>query len=184
MGGTDSAPEGIFDPEGESSEQPGDLDESDRGHRGQAPMEVDSSRYYKTGHVGVGIGKDGMPMIGGEGPPEPDVGLTDNNFICAESEDRSRPECVHLVTLVLPADGVAKGFGELRQIRQFCRWLATGSEQWEHRGNVYACNARTVAPKLPDPQDGGVSMKVIRDFRTKQKQLASDTAEKSGKLDF
>jgi hypothetical protein len=176
MGGSDSAPEGIFDPEGESSEQPGDLGESDRGHNGQAPVEVDPSRYYRTGSVGIGIGHDGMPVVAGEGPPEPDVGLTDNNFICAASEDGKRPECVHLVTLVLPADGVAKGFGELRQIRQFCRWLATGSEQWEHRGNVYACNARS-------PQDL-VSIRIIRDFRTRQKDLAAETAEKSGSLQF
>jgi len=93
-----------------------------------------------------------------------------------ESQDGSRPECEHLVTLVLPADGQAKGFGELRQIRQFCRWLATGSEQWEHRGNVYACNARK-------PQDL-VSLRVIKDFRAKQRQLAIETAEKSGKLVF
>jgi len=167
---------GIFDPNDPDGEQPGDLSESDVGHRGQAPMEVDSSRYYKTGRVGVGIGKDGMPAIGGEGPPEPEVGLTDANFICMASEDGQRPECEHLVTLVLPADGVAKGFGELRQIRQFCRWLATGSEQFEHRGNVYACNARK-------PQDL-VSVRIIRDFRTKQKDLAIETAQKSGTLDF
>lgn len=173
MGGAGT---GIFDPHGESSEQPGDLDESDVGHRGQEPMQVDSSRYIKPGRVAVGIGHDGMPVIGGEGPPEPDVGLTDDNFICAASEDGKRPECSHLVTLVLPADGVAKGFGELRQIRQFCRWLATGSEQWEHRGNVYACNART-------PQDL-VSIRVIKDFRSKQKQLAAEVAEKSGSLSF
>ena len=139
-------------------------------------MQVDSSRYYKTGRVGVSIGHDGMPVVGGDGPPQPEVGLTDDNVICAESEDGRRPECIHLVTLVLPADGVAKGFGELRQIRQFCRWLATGSEQWEHRGNVYGCNARS-------PQDL-VSVRIIRDFRTKQKQLATETAEKSGTLDF
>jgi hypothetical protein len=176
MGGTDSAPDGIFDPNGESSEQPGDLDESEVGHGGQSRMEVDSSRYFQTGRVGVGIGHDGMPVVGGDGPPQPDVGLTDENFICAASEDGQRPECEHLVTLVLPADGSAKGFGELRQIRQFCRWLATGSEQWEHRGNVYACNARK-------PQDL-VSIRVIRDFRSRQKQLATETAEKSGRLDF
>jgi hypothetical protein len=168
---------GIFDPNGPADgEQPADLSETETGHRGQAPMEVDSSRYYKTGRVAVGVGTDGMPVVGGEGPPTPEPGLTDENFICAASEDGTRPECSHLVTLVLPADGVAKGFGELRQIRQFCRWLATGSEQWEHRGNVYACNART-------PQDP-VSIRVIRDFRTKQKQLAAETAEKSGTLDF
>jgi len=176
MGGVhDSDAAGVFDPHNQG-EQPGDLSESELGHRGQAPMEIDSSRYYKTEYVAVGVGADGMPRIGGDGPPEPEAGLTDDNFICAESEDGTRPECVHLVTLVLPADGVAKGFGELRQIRQFCRWLATGSEQWEHRGNVYGCNARS-------PQDL-VSVRVIRDFRTKQKQLAAETAEKSGKLDF
>jgi hypothetical protein len=175
MGGDDAR--GIFDPNDPANgEQPGDLSESDAGQRGQAPMEIDSSRYYKTGYVGVGIGSDGMPMVGGDGPPQPEPGLTDDNFICTESEDGRRPECVHLVTLVLPADGVAKGFGELRQIRQFCRWLATGSEQWEHRGNVYGCNARS-------PQDL-VSLRIIRDFRTKQKQLATETAEKSGTLDF
>jgi len=178
MGGVlDSEKKGIFDPEDpENGEKPGDLSESEVGRRGQEPMQVDSSRYYKTGRVGVSIGKDGMPVVGGEGPPEPEPGLTDDNFICMESQDGSRPECEHLVTLVLPADGQAKGFGELRQIRQFCRWLATGSEQWEHRGNVYACNARK-------PQDL-VSLRVIKDFRAKQRQLAIETAEKSGKLVF
>lgn len=168
---------GIFDPNSpESGDQPGDLSETEVGHHGQQRMEVDSSKYYKTGFVGVSMAADGMPAVGGDGPPEQEDGLTDANFICAESSDGTRPECVHLVTLVLPADGVAKGFGEMRQIRQFCRWLATGSEQWEHRGNVYACNARS-------PQDL-VSIRIVRDFRQRQKDLAAETSEKSGKLDF
>lgn len=139
-------------------------------------MQVDTSHYIKPARVAVSVGRDGLPVISGEGPPQPDIGLTDDNFICAASEDGKRPECTHLVTLVVPADGSAKGFAEMRQIRQFCRWLATGSEQWEHRGNVYACNARS-------PQDV-VSLRVIKDFRSRQKQLAAEVAEKSGTLDF
>jgi hypothetical protein len=166
---------GIFDPD-LRDEEPADLSDEKPEGPAQAGVEVDSSRYYQTRFLGVAIGKDGMPIVGDGKTPEPEEGLTDANFICAESEDGSRPACSHLVTLVLPADGVAKGFGELRQIRQFCKWLATASEQWEHRGNVYACDART-------PQDP-VSIRVIRDFRQRQKDLARETAEKSGSLDF
>lgn len=138
-------------------------------------MEVDSSKYIETaGYVSVALGPDKMPLIGGEKPAGPEPGLTEANLVCNESPER--PACDHYIALVLPADGVAKGFEELRQIRRFCKRLSTAAELFEITGNIYGCTGRT-------PQDL-VSIRIIRDFEKRQKEMAAEHAEKSGKLDF
>ena len=157
----------------------GIFDESDEGappveRPVQRGMEVDRSAYYETGQLNVGVGHDGMPIVGGEQPVGPDEGWSDANLICAEGA--GRPQCKHFVALLLPADGAARGFGELRQIRRFCTRLATASELFEIDGNIYACGVRSPV----DPQ----GEKLLKDFAQKQKQIANDSAEKSGELDF
>jgi len=162
---------GIFGADEESAEP---LDE--RPESGQRGVERDPHRYIHMGRAAVGIGADGLPAMGAEPPRGPEPGLTDANLICMESEDEARPACEHLITLVVPADGEAKGFDELRQIRRFCKRLATASELWEVTGNVYACSSRS-------PSDL-VSLRVIKDFEKRQRELAREQSEKSGTLTF
>lgn len=167
---------GVFDREDESSplladpEAPGQVERPR-----QRPMEVDSSKYLETaGYVAVSLGADKMPLIGGEAPGGPEPGLTDASLVCNEAE--GRPGCEHYIAVVLPADGVAKGFEELRQIRRFCKRLSTAAELFEISGNIYGCTGRT-------PQDL-VSIRIIKDFERRQKEIAAEHAETSGQLDF
>jgi len=141
-------------------------------------MEVDSSRYYETGNLNVGIGDDGMPIVLGGEPQGPDEGLTDENLVCGDAEEgaATRPPCQHFGAVLLPADGLARGFGEMRQIRRFCLRLSTASELFEITTNIYACTLR--APK------DGQSNRLINDFEERQKLLAHESAETSGSLDF
>jgi hypothetical protein len=122
----------------------------------------------------VTLGPDKMPRIGGEPPASLEPGLSDSNLVCTEAE--GRPGCEHYIALVLPADGIAKGFDELRQIRRFCKRLSTAAELFEISGNIYGCTGRS-------PQDL-VSIRIIRDFERRQKELAAEHAETSGRLDF
>jgi len=80
------------------------------------------------------------------------------------------------VALLLPADGVARGFEPLRQIRRFCTRLATAAELFEIDVDIYACSVRK-------PQDEA-SIKQIDDFEAKQKAIAEEVGETAGELDF
>jgi hypothetical protein len=140
----------------------------------QRPMATKPSDYYEAGRLNVGVGHDGLPVIGGERPMEPDEGWSDDNLVCEGAEGRE--PCAHFVALLVPADGVARGYGELRQIRRFCTKLATASELFEITDNVYACGARSPS----DPK----SAALLTNFVDRQKQMARDAAEKSGELDF
>jgi hypothetical protein len=137
-------------------------------------MEVDSSRYYETGNLAVGMGNDGLPVIAGGEPQGGDDGLTDANLVCVGGEGRM--PCEHYTALLLPADGVARGYGEMRQIRRFCNRLSTASELFEIDGNIYACTSR-------DPREER-SAALVDDFEARQKKLAEESAETSGALDF
>jgi len=140
----------------------------------QRPMEVDRSKYFETGNLQVGMGSDGLPVVAGGDAQGADDGLTDDNLVCIEGD--GRPACEHYTAILLPADGVARGYGEMRQIRRFCKRLSTATELFEIDQNIYACTSRT-------PQDD-VSRAQILTFEAKQKQLARDSAETSGELDF
>lgn len=142
--------------------------------RRQRPMEVDSSRYFETGRALVGVGPDGMPVMVGDPPAPPEPGLTERNLVCIAGP--GRPECQHYVALVLPADGVAKGFGELRQIRRFCKRLSTAVELFEITGNIYGCTARS-------PQDV-VSLRVIQDFEQRQREMTAEQSESNVSVDL
>lgn len=147
----------------------------------QAPMQVDPTRYYEPAEVAVGRAPDGLPLISGSGPELPGDWLTDDTLVCTSSARGHargvdpRPECAHYVAIVLPAEGQAKGFGELRRIRRFCKRLSVASELFEITGHIYGCTARS-------PQDGH-SAKVIADFEAKQKRIAAEAAEESGTFD-
>ena len=158
----------------------GDLfDEPDEGpvpieRPSQRPMEVNRNRYYETGALMVGMGGDGLPVIGGQLPDGPEEGVTDDNLVCTKAP--GRPVCEHYVAIILRADGVAKGFGTMRQIRRFCKRLSTASELFEVDIDIYACTSRS-------PQDSR-SAAIIDDFEARQKDITKESAEKSGTLDF
>ena len=169
MGAEDGTGENLFDAETPADERPAELETPVT-----RPMSVDPTQYYETGAAQVASGPDGLPVIAGEPPDGPEPGLSDDNFICTDGPNR--PPCAHYVAIVVPAEGTAKGFGPLRRIRRFCKWLSTGMEPFELTGDFYACTARS-------PQDL-VSLRIITDFEKKQKKQAREHAQQSGELDF
>lgn len=139
-------------------------------------MEVDRSKYYETGQLQVMEGPLGqLPQIVGDKPVGPGPGLRVDNFVCNGVAGVREP-CRHYAAVLLPADGVARGFGEMRQIRRFCLKMATASELFELDGDVFACTLR-------DPRDAA-SVAKIDDFEERQRKLAEEMAETSGELDF
>lgn len=143
--------------------------------RTQRPVEIDRFAYFETGRLNVVEGPPGtLPQVLGDAPEGPEPGLTDDNFVCLEAP--GRPECEHLVQVLLPAPGISRGNQPMKQIRAFCTRLATASELFEVDGDVYACTLRQPA----DP----ASAQKISDFRQRQKDLAKEANETSGELDF
>jgi hypothetical protein len=137
-------------------------------------MEVDRNRYYETGRLQVGEGGDGLPVIAGGEPQDADVGLTDDNLICAAGP--GRPKCEFYGRVLLDADGEAKGYGKMKQIRRFCRKLQTAAELFEIDQSIYGCCMREPADRA--------SEQLINNFEAKQKRLAEEAAETTGSLDF
>jgi hypothetical protein len=146
----------------------------------QVPVAREVHDYYEPGRLAVAVGPDGLPVVAGGAPQGPEPGLTDDNLICLETLDADgnvvRPACSSYIALLRPADGVARGFGELRQIRRFCTRLATASELFEIDGDIFACSGRT-------PVDVR-SADLIRNFEARQKQAAADAAQDNGEVDF
>lgn len=144
--------------------------------RSQRPMETDRTKYYEPGRLTVAEGPLGkLPVVLGGDPQGPEPGLTGENFVCNGIEGQ-RESCRHYAAVLMPAHGVARGFGEMKQIRRFCTKLATASELFELDGEVFACTLR-------DPQDEA-SVRKIHDFERRQRELAAEMAEVSGELDF
>lgn len=139
-------------------------------------MEVDRSKYYETGRLNVVEGPPGkLPVIQGDAPLGPGQGLSADNFVCNGIPGR-REECSYYAAVLMPAEGVARGFERMQQIRRFCLRMATASELFELDGDVYACTLR-------DPQIPALAEK-IHAFEAKQRQIAAEVAETSGELDF
>jgi hypothetical protein len=159
--------DGVFDEP--SGEGPAEIERPR-----QRPMEVDRNAYYETGTLMVGVGGDGLPVIGGGAPEEPEEGITDDNLVCGGAPGRL--PCEHYIAVLLRADGVAKGFGDMKQIRRFCKRLSTAAELFEVDIDIYACTSRN-PPDAP-------SAALIDDFEARQKAVAEEAAEKSGTLDF
>jgi hypothetical protein len=157
----------------------GDADAPDDGSRiggsGQRPLATKRSDYFEPAQLNVVEGPLGeLPTVGGNLADGPEPGVRDDNLICIEAN--GRPGCEHYVALLMPAEGVAKGFEELRQIRRFCTRMATASELFEIDTNVYACTARR-------PQDNRSAL-LIRNFEQRQKDLTAETEQTSDKLEF
>lgn len=139
-------------------------------------MEVDRTKYFETGALQVMEGPLGeLPTVLGGEPQQPGPGLRVDNFVCNGVEG-VRDACRHYAAVLLPADGVARGFGEMRQIRRFCLKMATASELFELDGDLFACTLR-------DPPDDGSARKIY-EFEERQRELAEEMAETSGELDF
>lgn len=139
-------------------------------------METDRSKYFETGQLQVAEGPPGsLPVVGGDLPDGPGPGLSQENFVC-NGVSGVRPPCEHYAAVLLPADGVARGFDKMRQIRRFCLKMSTASELFELDVDVFACTLRS-------PQDQS-SVALIDAFEDRQRKLAEETAETSGKLDF
>lgn len=162
---------GVRDDDGDSPVEELFSESEDTGQRG---VETDSSRYFETGRLALGVAPDGLPVVVGPQPSGPEPGLSDDNLVCLGASGRE--PCRYLGQILVPADGEAKGFAPLRQIRRFCTRLATASELWELTGDVFACTLRV-------PHDAQSSA-LINDFEARQKQLARDAAQKSEKLDL
>ena len=159
---------GVFDePEGEA---PGTIERPT-----QRVISPDPYKDVEFSNVVARPAKDGLPIIDSDGSPaEPEEGLTEDNFICAETANR--PACKHYKALLVPADGVARGFEEMRQIRRFCTLLASTTELFELTTNVYACTGR-------DPIDPR-SASVIRAFEDEQRRREQDRNEDNRHVDL
>ncbi len=143
--------------------------------RTQRPLEANAADYAETGFMPVGIGADGMPVMGGGDPPDPEPGLTEESLVCIGGA--GRPECEFYGAWLIPADGMRKGADQApMQVRRFCRRLATATEVMELPSAVYACTMRSP----PDPS----ARAQLDAFEAKQKKLAAEAAETSGTLDF
>lgn len=163
---------GLEDGDGPVGHDPDGTDADRR----QRPMETDRSKYFETGQLSVAEGPPGkLPVILGDKPAGPEPGLREDNFICNGIAGR-REACRYYSAVLLPADGVARGFGDMRQIRRFCLRMATASELFELDGEVFACTLR-------EPQDEA-SVAKIDEFEARQRKLAEEIAETSGELDF
>lgn len=138
-------------------------------------METRRSNYYETGRLNVGEGPPGhLPVVGGESPAGPEPGLRVDNFVCNAAP--GRPACRYYAAVLKPAEGQARGFDDMQEIRRFCLKMGTASEMLELDGEIYACTLR-------DPQDETSEAK-IREFEARQRQIAEEAAETTGELDF
>lgn len=160
---------------GEEGDGRGPFDEGPRELGDQRPMETDSSRYYETGRLNVAEGPPGkLPVILGDAPVLPAAGLTAQNFVCNAAG--GRPACTYYAAILLPADGVARGFDEMQQIRRFCTRLATASELFELPEQMHGCSLR-----LPVWQPG---IDRIAAFEERQRKVAEDAAQISDEIDY
>lgn len=163
---------GIFDPKrAEKANEPIDLDPPR-----QVGMKTHPSDYYEPGFVAVGVAKDGGVRIEGDPPPPPPDGLTYDNLVCTEAPGRE--PCEHYVAILTDAEGHYKGGVEQpKQIRRFCRRMATAAELMDLEGlNVYACSARS-------PRDL-VSADRLRNFEGRQREKAAEVAATGGEVDL
>lgn len=160
---------GVFDSAG-NEERPAEILP-----KSQKPLATRSEEYIETGYLAVGLADDGGARIGGDAPPGPAPGLTPENMVCLESQDR--PYCEHYIAFLTDAEGTAKGFAKMRQIRRYCRRMSTASELMELGDTaIYACSSRS-------PQDPN-SMRLIRDHELRQRRAAEETARESGEIDL
>lgn len=155
---------------------PGDTDPDEREPVGppstQVPLEIDAYKYAELGEVRMVQAPGGVMVAPGE-PAQPVDYLTEDSFVCASTP--TRPACVGYAAMLLPAEGIVRGFEKPLQIRRFCTRLASQSELLELTdATVYACTLRS-------PVDPGSAGRIAK-FEEKQRQLAVESAQKSGKV--
>lgn len=156
---------------------PGDLDPDEREpvgpQKSQVPLEVDSSGYVELGAVSMMQAPGGVMIAPGE-PAQPSDYLTEDSFVCA-SVPGKRPVCAGYAAMLLPAEGIVRGFEQPKQIRRFCTRLASQSELLELTdATVYACTLRSP----PDEVSAGR----IEAFEAKQRKVAEEAAQTGGKV--
>lgn len=162
---------GIFDPNADT-EAAAPLASSH-----QKPLARRPADYVETGFLAVGQAADGMPLMGGGEPPDQALMLTSDNLVCTADEGTGREECQFFVEQLTEAEGEAKGFAEMRQVRCYCTRLATASELMElGEIAIFACSAR----KPPDV----ASKALLRKFRQRQRDMAAEHAQKTGETDL
>lgn len=160
---------GVFDSAGEEDRA------ADLVPNSQKPLATRSEQYIETGYLAVGVADDGGVQMGGGAPSGPAPGLTLENLVCLEAE--GRPYCEHYIAFLTDAEGTAKGFAKMRQIRRYCRRMSTASELMEiGEVAIYACTSRA-------PQDP-TSMRLIRDHELRQRRAADEMARESGEIDL
>jgi hypothetical protein len=157
---------------------PGDVDPDEREPVGppstQVPLQIDPYKYAELGAVQVVSAPGGVMIAPGE-PAQPSDYLTEDSFICSATP--TRPACIGYAALLLPAEGIVRGFERPLQIRRLCTRLASQSELLELTdATVYACTLRS-------PQDEN-SAKRIEMFEGKQRKIAEESAQKSGEIEI
>lgn len=157
---------------------PGDVDPDERAPVGplstQVPLEIDLHKYAELGAVQVVTAPGGAMIVPGE-PAQPGDYLTEDSFICSATP--TRPACIGYAAMLLPAEGIVRGFERPLQIRRLCTRLASQSELLELTdATVYACTLRS-------PRDEN-SAKRIEMFEAKQRKLAEESAQKSGEIEI
>lgn len=155
---------------------PGDIDPDEREpvgpQKSQVPLEIDLHKYVELGAVHVMQAPGGVMIAPGE-PAQPSDYLTEDSFVCASTP--TRPVCAGYAAMLLPAEGIVRGFKKPLQIRRFCTRLASQSELLELTdATVYACTLRSPA----DPGSAGR----IEKFEAEQRKIAVESAQKSGRI--
>lgn len=157
---------------------PGDVDPDEREPVGplstQVPLEVESHKYVELGEVRMVSAPGGVMVAPGE-PAQPADYLTEDSFVCSSTP--TRPVCEGYAAMLLPAEGIVRGFKQPLQIRRFCTRLASQSELLELTDcTVYACTLRS--PR--DPNSAGR----IEAFEAKQRQIAEESAQTGGQVEI
>jgi hypothetical protein len=143
--------------------------------KSQVKLEVGVHKYAELGEIRMVLAPDGGVMLPPGLPPQPADYLTADSFVCASTPER--PVCAHYGAMLLPADGIVKGFKQPLQIRRFCTRLAAQSELLELTdSSVYACTLRF-------PQDPE-SLRRIEAFEAEQRKVAEETAKTGGSVEI
>jgi hypothetical protein len=161
----DDLPEGADPDEREPLDTP----------KAQVPLQMEVHKYAELGEIRMVPAPDGGVMLTPGLPPQPADYLTADSFVCASTP--TRPACQHYGAMLLPADGIVKGFKQPLQIRRFCTRLAAQTELLELTdSSVYACTLRS-------PQDAE-SFRRIETFEAEQRKVAEETAKTGGSVEI
>jgi len=157
-------------------ELPGDVDPDEREPVGppksQVPLEIDPYKYVELGEVRMVAAPGGVMVAPGESAQPGDY-LTEDSFVCASTP--TRPACIGYAALLVPAEGIVRGFEKPLQIRRLCTRLSAQSELMDLTdATVYACTLRSPV----DPNSAGR----IAKFEAKQRKIAEDSAQKRGQV--